>query len=214
MIEKNTARREQAVRLPVVHRGEVGHQLRACIGAVGTERGKLVLGRGRRAEYLARGGLAEFTADPALLHGLEHHQRAEPREIPAEFVHIVSYVHPAPGLEVIYLVRDYIVDELRKLTRVGRIARMIKERGFTARPLYGLLIVPAGPVYYAVYFIPDRYEVFGHVGPVLAVNADYYRSLHIFIFPVKHRACSSRILPSAGGADCGVNKHPHVFRMI
>lgn len=184
VVEQNTRAAEHVVGLAVLLDNPVAVELRHGIGAIGVERGLLVLRnlldlavelRGRSLVNAA--GLGQT----AQTHGLENTQHTRGIDIGGELRRVERHLHMALGRKVIDLVRAYLADHLDDAHRVAEVGVVEVEMGLAFEVCNPLAVVGRRAADCAVDVVSFRQQKFSQKRAVLARDSGDKRSFHIFL---------------------------------
>lgn len=182
VVEQNTRAAEHVVGFAVLLDNPIAVELRHGVGAVGVERGLLVLRhlldlavelRGR--SLIDAAGLGQT----AQAHGLKDTQNARGIDIGGELRRVERHLHMALCREVIDLVGTHLADHLDDAHRVAEIGVVKVEMGFAFEMGDALAVVGRRAANRTVDVIPFRQQKFSQKRAVLTRDSGDESSFHI-----------------------------------
>lgn len=170
MVEQDTRAAEHVVGFAILLDDPITVELRHGIGAVGVERGLLVLRNLLDLAVELRGrGLVDAAGlgQTAQAHGLEDTQYARGIDIGGELRRVERHLHVALGRKVIDLVGAHLADHLDDTHRVAEVGVVKVKMGFAFEMGDALAIVGRRAADRAVDIVPFRQQKFSQKRAVL-----------------------------------------------
>ncbi len=182
MVKHDAVGGEQPVALPVVPHHPVRVHLRDRVGAPRAKRRLLVLGRWGVPEHFAARGLVEAAAHAALADGLQEPNGAERGDVAGIVGHVEAHAHMALCPQVIDLFWADLIEEVRQLARVGKVAVVqvqarLRLVGVPVQVIDSRGVERARPPDKPVDRVAFGQQKLGQVGAVLAGNSGDQRNL-------------------------------------